>query len=94
MREINLKQIKLDNQMGVSYMKMEERDRLIRREGERKNFISLFLKKIRKGKSVEVIADELEEDLEVILPMYHTIQELGIDCDVEKIYIAFYENGD
>lgn len=36
---------------------------------------SLILKKIKKGKSVEQIADELEEPLEDILPVYKALKE-------------------
>ena len=35
-------EIKSNEQMGVSYMKMEERDRLIQEEGERKGKMILY----------------------------------------------------
>lgn len=49
--------------MGVTYMKMEERDRLIRKEGELKGeskIISMIRKKLAKNKNIIEIAEELE----------------------------------
>ena len=47
-------------------MKMEERDRMIERRGERRKICSQVMKKMVKGKSVEEIADDLEEEVYVI----------------------------
>lgn len=65
---------KLNMQMGVTYMKMEERDRQIREdamnegrlEGERSKLLSMVEKKLKKGKTAGEIADELEEEEAVI----------------------------
>ena len=54
--------------------------------GSVKSTISLICKKLAKGKSLEVIADELEEDISVIEPIYHAAQQFAPDYDVEKIY--------
>lgn len=73
-----VREIKASEQVGVTYMKMEERDRLIREagyvEGERHKLISLIEKKLAKGKSAEEIAGELEEEIPVIEKF---IQEIG-----------------
>lgn len=81
-----IKEIKSSEQMGVKYMKMEERDRQIRedakeegrkagieegikegiKEGERYKLASQIRKKLDKGKTVEEIADDLEEEVSVI----------------------------
>ena len=42
-------------------------------EGQQKHLIQLISKKITKGKSVEQIADELEEEVSVILPLYQEL---------------------
>ena len=62
-----LEEIKANEQMGVTYMKMEERDRLIRKEGEIKGvaqgeakIISMIRKKLAKNKNIIEIAEELE----------------------------------
>lgn len=66
--------IKSSEEMGVSYMKMEERDRLIRDEGERlgldkgkkSSLISIIRKKFDKGMDITEIADLLEADKEEV----------------------------
>ena len=58
-----LEEIKANEQMGVTYMKMEERDRLIRKEGELKGeskIISMIRKKLAKNENIIEIAEELE----------------------------------
>lgn len=75
---------KLNMQMGVTYMKMEERDRQIREdamnegrlEGERSKLLSMVKKKLEKGKTSEEIADELEEESALIEEL---IQEMEKD---------------
>lgn len=53
-------EIKSNEQMGVSYMKMEERDRLLVEKGEIAVIVAALRKKIDKGYTVEKMADELE----------------------------------
>lgn len=43
-------------------------------EGELSKLISLIMKKYHKGKSVEMIADEVEEPIERIRPIYELIE--------------------
>lgn len=79
-----IKKIKASEQMGVTYMKMEERDRQIREdamnegrlEGERSKLLSMVKKKLEKGKTAEEIADELEEEAALIEEL---IQEMEKD---------------
>lgn len=69
-----VEEIKASAQMGVTYMKWETREREIREdgieegriEGARNLLLSKIQKKLDKGKEVEQIADELEEDAAVI----------------------------
>lgn len=76
-----VKAIKADRQMGVSYMKMEERDRLIREdgveigrnEGEMLKLISQVQKKVLKGKNAEEIAEDLDEKVEDIRKIYDVV---------------------
>ena len=87
----NLRQIKSDNQIGVNYMTVEERIRQIKEEGARRNIIEMVLKKMKRGKSLEVIADEVEETVEFVQPIFNMIQKQGVDCDVQTIYELVYE---
>ncbi len=48
--------------------------------------ISLICRKIQKGKTIETIADDLEDTVENIRPIYDAVMECGTDMDVEEIY--------
>ena len=43
-------------------------------QGDRLRLLTLIQKKVAKGKSIEQIADELEETVEAILPLYEQVQ--------------------
>ena len=53
--------------------------------GVTKHLVSLVCKKIAKNKSVEQIADELEEDVSKIQKIYDIAKEFAPNYDVEKI---------
>lgn len=73
-----VKQIKASEQMEVTYMKMEERDRQIREEGIKEGIKErtalLIRKKLAKGKKEEEIAEALEEEVSVVEAL---IAEMG-----------------
>lgn len=62
-------------------MKMQERDRQIRedgrKEGEKAKLLSLVQKKLEKGKTVEQIAEDLEEEVSVINGLVKHLEEEG-----------------
>ena len=60
--------------------------------GERQKIISQVVKKIKKDKSVEEIADDLEEKELVIAPIYEAALSMKPDYDVEKIYELLEKN--
>lgn len=41
---------------------------------------------MRKGKSAQIIADELEEDIQTIQPIYDAAELSAPDYDKDKIY--------
>ena len=57
-------------ELEAEYMKMEDRDRMIHRDGEemgeRNKLCSIIVKKLNKGKSIEEIADAVEEEVSVV----------------------------
>ena len=59
-----------------------------RTEGEVIKLIKLICKKLSKGKSLETIADELEEEISVIEPICQTAERFAPDYDAERIYEA------
>lgn len=77
-----LEAIKANEQMGVTYMKMEERDRIIREEGEIKGLakgeakiVSMIRKKLAKHKKIQEIAGELELDTDYVEQVIRLLQE-------------------
>ncbi|MFI3173337.1 MAG: hypothetical protein R3Y58_13355, partial [Eubacteriales bacterium] len=62
----------------------------VRAEGKEEERISLIIKKIKKSKSVDVIADELECEPEEIQKFYDVIQKCGTDCSAEEILENVY----
>ena len=54
-------------------------------DGQTKHLVSLICKKMAKGKSVEQIADDLEENVSKIHEIYDIAVGFGPDYDVEKI---------
>lgn len=71
-------QVKMDEEVELEYMKIFEREEMIRVEGiEQGNMLRLLqqiTKKIIKGKSPDIIAEELEEDTASIAQLYDLIQ--------------------
>lgn len=59
-----------------------------RAEGESLKLIQQICKKLRKGKSAAVIAEELEEELSVIMPLYGIAISCGPDYDEKAVYEA------
>ena len=57
--------------------------------GERRKLIEMVYKKMKRGKTVEEIADDLEEDIEVINPIFNEIEKLGLDKSLEEIMEHF-----
>lgn len=56
-------------------------------QGELKNKISMIYKKVKKEKPLQMIADELEEEIEVIRPIYEvTVKHISADNAEEIIF--------
>ncbi|MCI8799247.1 MAG: hypothetical protein HFH88_05450 [Lachnospiraceae bacterium] len=57
-----------------------------RTEGELYNKISLICKKLRKGKALDEIAEELEEECSIIEPIYNKAKECAPNYDPEAVF--------
>ena len=53
--------------------------------GERRKLVEMVYKKIKKGKTVEEIADDLEENIEVVKQICGNINAVGINKNLEVI---------
>lgn len=57
-----------------------------REEGGYKKLFSLLCKKLKKGKTPECIAEELEEEVDTVQTMCDIAQKYAPDYDIDKIY--------
>ena len=57
-----------------------------KKDGQLRTLISQVVRKLRKGKSVEQIADELEADMATIAPICQAAEEFAPEYDEEKIF--------
>ena len=64
-----------------------EGERTGRLEGERP-FIECICKKLRKGKDINTIAEDMDTEVEVIQKIYETAQKFAPEYDVEKVLQA------
>lgn len=82
--EVDMRQIE-DDWFEAGERSGEER-------GEQKKLIGMVCKKLNKNKSPEVIADELEEELDLITNICSVAEKIGTDYDVESIYQTLHED--
>ncbi len=75
-----------DQKLHEEVIAEEAEERGIER-GEIRKLISQTVKKLVKGKTVETIAEELEEEESVINRICKAAQETAPEYDVEKIYM-------
>lgn len=61
-----------------------------REEGADLKLIALISRKLQKGKTPEVIADELEEDIETVKKICETVKQFAPEYDCERIYEAMH----
>ena len=57
-----------------------------KKDGQLRTLISLTVRKLRKGKSVVQIADELEADIATIAPICQAAEEFAPEYDEEKVF--------
>ena len=62
------------------------------KNGQLQTLISLTVRKLRKGNSVEQIADELEADMATIAPICQAAEEFAPEYDEEKIFERLKEH--
>ena len=78
-----------DEVVNVSIYEYDEEGhmKVLKAEGRLELLISQIIKKVKKGKTVDTIASETEEDVEYIKPLYDVIVESAPDYDMDKIYM-------
>ena len=61
-------------------------------EGRKRYFIEIICKKLRKGKKIETIAEELDEDISIVEKIYEIAQNFAPEYDIEEILKAEQKN--
>lgn len=90
----NVRKIRISEKMGVKYMQKweelvyarEDGKAAGRAEGEKLLLIRQVCKKLAKGKSPDVIAEEPESDPESVMEICQAAREAGPDCDCGQLY--------
>ena len=57
--------------------------------GSKKHLLALICRKLKKNKSLENIAEELEEDISVVEPLYIFAQGFAPDYNEEQVFEAY-----
>ena len=73
-----------DEKKTMEYLRQDAYDDGVT-EGEMKLMVSLICKKLSKGKSVNQIADDLEEDVSKIKEIYDVAKDFAPEYDIKKI---------
>lgn len=94
----NVKRIRTSEKMGVKFMQLWEEKAYIREEGciqgEEKKLIQQICKKLVKGKAVKEIAEDLEEEINVIEEICSVAREFAPNYNVDKIYGRLHRESD
>lgn len=53
--------------------------------GEEQKLIELVCKKVKKGKTLEIIAQELEEETDSVAAIYEAVLNAAPDYDIDRI---------
>ena len=89
-----VRQVRLSEKMGVKYMQRWEEVVYARQDGmtegkalgEKKLLIKQVCRKLKKNKSVQIIAEELEEDLDKVSRICEAASKYAPEYDCDKIY--------
>lgn len=63
-------------------------------QGEEIKLIELICRKVKKGKALPVIAEELEEEITVVSPIYDTVLESTPDYNCGEIYALLHSGNE
>lgn len=90
-----VQKVKSNEEIGVKYMQAWEEKYYEREEGREEGskfkLLEQLTKKLRKNKTPETIADELEEDEDTIQHLCAVAKNFAPDYDLEQIYNAIYK---
>ena len=77
--------------MVLSTFNKELYERDLKKEGEFRYLIKMVVRKLKKNKPPEVIAEELEEELSVVSAICDTAKECAGEYDIDDIFGKLWE---
>ena len=84
----DINKYKTETEMGVKYHMCKAWDDHMergRKEGRQKYLIECICKKLRKGKTIGLIAEDLEEEVSVIEKIYEIAKNFAPEYNVDEI---------
>lgn len=85
-----VRSVRKSEKAGLKYMQRWEELAYAREDGEiagaLKRLIAQVCKKMKKNKTLEAIAEELEEEISVIEPIYNTAKDFAPEYDLELVF--------
>ena len=81
---INMLQAEYDYELDIEVQREEAYEDGLR-AGEQTEKILLIIKKVRRGKSLQTIADELEEPVDEVRKIYEAVMKAAPDYDIKMI---------
>lgn len=87
-----VKTVKQDAEVTIKHMRLMEDECFLLERGKIYNLISQVCKKVEKQKTPSEAAEDLEQDLSVIEPIYEAAEEFAPDYDYELIYEHLKKN--
>ncbi len=78
--------VKKDPEMSIGYWSFLEELNRCKKEGDQQRLISQVCKKMKKEKLLEEIAEDLEEEVSVIEPIYNAAKEFAPEYDPKAVF--------
>ena len=78
--------VKKDPEMSIGYWSFLEELNRCKKEGDQQRLISQVCKKMKKEKPLEEIAEDLEEEVSVIEPIYNAAKEFAPEYDPKAVF--------
>lgn len=91
LREVHemIEVIKIDPETTISCVRLTEKLYRSKMEGETKKLVSQVCKKMKKNKTVEKIAEELEDEVSAIEPIYNVAKGFAPEYDPKLVFEQF-----
>lgn len=87
--------VKRDPETSIAYLRLQEKLNRSRKEGETvgdlRRMVMLVCKKMKKNKTLAEIAEDLEEEAEIIEPFYRAAEKFAPEYDPKLVFEEMQE---